>query len=100
MFRFQSTLLGVIASHRRRDSHCKKCFYKRDRSRQEQRRGQLCDPVPCSGKIRIDDRSRRLQRVLRDAIVLQPQEGARIDAQLEVGELTQSVTVTEAVSQH
>nr|MCU0247063.1 carboxypeptidase-like regulatory domain-containing protein [Bryobacter sp.] len=55
-------------------------------------------PFLTPGSYEMSIESKGFKRFVRRNIVLQLQDRARIDAQLEVGEMSQSVTVSDAVS--
>ncbi|HPT28223.1 MAG TPA: TonB-dependent receptor, partial [Bryobacteraceae bacterium] len=60
--------------------------------------GNYVTPFLSPGSYELDVEAKGFKKYIRPNIVLQLQDRARIDVQLELGELTQSVTVTGAVS--
>lgn len=61
--------------------------------------GNYVTPFLAPGTYRLSVELSGFKKYLRDNIVLQALDRARVDVQLEVGQLTESVTVTAAVSQ-
>lgn len=60
--------------------------------------GNYVTPFLAPGSYELSVEAKGFKKFVRQNIVLQLQDRARIDAQLELGELTQSVTVSSAVS--
>lgn len=60
--------------------------------------GNYVTPFLAPGAYELTVEAGGFKRFLRQNIVLQLQDRARIDAQLELGEMTQSVTVSDAIS--
>ncbi len=61
--------------------------------------GNYVTPFLAPGIYRLSVEQTGFKKYLRDNIVLQALDRARVDVQLEIGQLTESVTVTAAVSQ-
>lgn len=61
--------------------------------------GNYVTPFLMPGPYRLSVEKTGFKRFVRENILLQAQDRARIDVRLEIGELTQSITVTENVSQ-
>ena len=61
--------------------------------------GLYVTPFLAPGTYRLTIEAKGFKRFVREDILLQSQDRARVDVALELGELTQSVTVSEAVSQ-
>jgi len=60
--------------------------------------GNYLTPFLAPGSYRLSIEQAGFKRFLRENIVLQAQDRARVDVKLEVGDLSQSITVKEAVS--
>jgi hypothetical protein len=60
--------------------------------------GNYVTPFLAPGRYELSVEAAGFKKFLRQNIILQSQDKARLDVQLEVGELTQSVTVSESVS--
>ncbi len=61
--------------------------------------GNYVTPFLAPGTYRLTVEQTGFKRVLRENIVLQALDRARVDVQLEIGQLSESVTVTASVSQ-
>ncbi len=58
--------------------------------------GSYVTPFLAPGTYRLTIEAKGFKRFVREDILLQSQDKARLDARLELGDLTQSVTVTGA----